>query len=218
MINARIIRAGPLAALMLIAVQAPGAAQVKLEAHVSPMVTGTFYLGDPPAQFAIHRQDASPLAVQNGQFDDAFGAGVNAGLRIADRFGLEGMIWWLPTELKATAGLEHVNGGVDVNALMYGVTLAYYLPVFGRIEPFVGIGVGGETVSYAPELTWERHTDLMGNAVLGANFWIADRMAVRFEGRDCITRFDSEIEGVGGATENDLMISVGLTLRARIGR
>jgi len=128
MTNARVFRAGPLAALMLIAVQAPVAAQVKLEAHVSPMVTGTFFLGDPPARFAIHRQEASPLIVQNGQFDDAFGAGVNAGLRIADRFGLEGMIWWVPTELNASAGLEHVNGTVDVNALMYGVTLAYYLP------------------------------------------------------------------------------------------
>jgi len=74
-------------------------------------------------------------------------------------------------------------------------------------------------MSYSPELAWEPHTDdLMGNAVLGANFWIADQLAIRFEGRDCLTRFDSEIEGVGGATENDLMISVGLTLRAGIGK
>jgi hypothetical protein len=27
---------------------------------------------------------------------DAFGAGVNVGLRIADRLGLEGMIWGCP--------------------------------------------------------------------------------------------------------------------------
>jgi hypothetical protein len=53
---------------------------------------------------------------------------------------------------------------------------------FGRIEPFVGIGVGGETVGYSPELAWERQTDLIGNAVLGAVFWIADPSAIRFEG------------------------------------
>jgi outer membrane protein W len=52
----------------------------------------------------------------------------------------------VPTALKATAGLERVNGTADVNAVMCGVTLAYYLPDLGRIEPFVGIGVGGETV------------------------------------------------------------------------
>lgn len=218
MIQRNTLRVGVLAALALAALQNPAVAQVKLEASVSPMVTSTFFLGDPPGRFAIHRQEANPLIVEEGRIDDAFGVGVNAGLRIADHFGIEGMIWWVPTELKAGAGLEHVGNSVDVNTLMYGATFTYYFGGFGTVEPFLGVGVGGETMSYKPELSWERHTDLMANGVVGANFWFAERLGVRFEARDCITRFESEIQGVDNATENDLMISVGLTLRAPFGK
>ena len=213
----RFIRTVSLASVAVLAWHIPASAQVKLEFQVSPMATGTFYLGDPPAQFAIHRQQASPLIIQNGAFDDALGVGVNAGLRIAERFGIEGMVFWVPTQLKAETGLNHVGGTTDVNALMYGGTLVYYFGGLQRFEPFLGVGVGGETVSYTPEMAWERHTDLMANGVIGAHYWVADRMAIRFEARDCLTRFNSEIPGIDNATENDLMLSVGLTLRAPLG-
>lgn len=218
MIQRNIVRAGVLAALALAALQNPAIAQVKLEANVSPMVTGTFFLGDPPGRFAIHRQEANELVVQEGRFDDAFGVGVNAGIRIADHFGIEGMVWWVPTKLTARSGLENYGNTTDVNALMYGSTFAYYFGGLGQVEPFVGIGIGGETMSYEPDLSWERHTDLMANGVVGANLWFAERLGIRFEARDCLTRFESEIQGVDNATENDLMLSVGLTLRAPFGQ
>jgi hypothetical protein len=207
------IRAGAFAALVLAATWTPAQGQITFEGQVSPMVTGTFFLSDPPNTFAIMRQGAMPLIVQDGKFRDGFGAGVNGGLRIAERFGLEGMFFWVPTEIQAAAGLESYGNEVDVNSLMWGATALFYFPRVDRVEPFAGLGIGAETMSYDPEAGWERHTDLMGNAVVGANTWLNDYAAIRLEVRDCITRFDSHITSVGHSAENDLMLSAGLTFR-----
>jgi hypothetical protein len=182
------------------------------------MTTGTFFIGDPPSRFAIMRQEALPLIVQNGKFQDGIGVGLNAGVRIAEHFGIEGMFFWIPTELKAEGGLESYGGKVDVNSLMWGGTVIYYFPWLGTVEPFAGLGVGAETVNYEPQLGWERHNDLMGNVVVGGNAWLTDRVAIRLEARDCLTRFDSHIRGIGRSTENDLMLSAGLTFRAPLSK
>jgi outer membrane protein W len=217
--NRVLIKAGLLAALVLAGTHVQAGAQVTFDVQVSPMVTGTFFLSDPPARFAIHRQGATPLVVRGGEFGHAVGGGVNAGILIAEDFGIEGMFWWIPTELSASDGLFQSDGKVDVNSLMYGVTAVYYFPhIASKLEPFVGIGVGGETMSYDPELAWQRHTDFMTHAVVGGHFWLNQGLALRLEGRDCLTRFRSHLEDEGSTNEHDLMISAGITFRARLGR
>jgi outer membrane protein W len=211
------IRSGIFAALLLAVAHSQGAAQISFDVQVSPMVTGTLFLSQPPSRFAIFRQSAAPLIVEDGDMASTFGAGVNAGVRIADNFGVEGMFWWLPGELTAGAGLESYGGAVDTNSMMYGATLAYYFPRIGVVEPFVGVGVGGETLMYDPELAWQRHTDFMSNAVVGAQLWIGNGLAFRLEGRDCLTRFHSNVEGVATSNEHDLMLSAGLTFRTPLG-
>jgi hypothetical protein len=217
--NTTLMRAGLLAALVLAGTHLQAGAQVTFDAQVSPMVTGTFFLTDPPSRFAIERQGATPLIVRGGEFQHAFGVGVNAGILIAEDFGIEGMFWWLPTELAASDGLYEYGGKVNVNSLMYGVTGVYYFPhIASLVEPFVGVGVGGEAMSYDPELAWHRHTDFMTHAVVGGHFWLSDRLAARVEARDCLTRFHSNVSGEGATNEHDLMISGGLTFRAPLGR
>jgi outer membrane protein W len=217
--NRVLVKAGLLAALVLAGTHVQAGAQVTFDAQVSPMVTGTFFLSDPPARFAIERQGATPLIVGNGEFGHAVGVGVNAGILIAQDFGFEGMFWWIPTELSANDGLFQYDGKVDVNSMMYGVTAVYYFPhIASKLEPFVGVGVGGETMSYDPQLAWQRHTDFMTHAVVGGHLWLNERLAVRIEGRDCLTRFNSHVEGEGSTNEHDLMISGGLTFRTPLGR
>jgi hypothetical protein len=217
--NKLLMKAGLLAGLVLAGTHAQAAAQVTFDVQVSPMVTGTFFLSDPPARFAIERQGATPLIVRDGSFGHAVGVGVNAGILIAKDFGIEGMFWWVPTEVSASDGLFQYGGKVNVNSFMYGATAVYYFPhIASKLEPFVGVGVGGETMSYDPELAWQRHTDFMTHAVVGGHLWLNDRLALRLEGRDCLTRFESHVEEEGSTNEHDLMISVGLTFRAPLGR
>ena len=217
--NRVLVKAGLLAALVFAGTHVQAGAQVTFDAQVSPMVTGTFFLSDPPARFAIERQGATPLIVRDGDFAHAVGVGVNAGILIARDFGIEGMFWWIPTELSASDGLFDYGGKVDVNTLMYGVTAVYYFPhIADKLEPFVGVGIGGETMSNEPELAWQRHTDFMTQAVVGGHFWLNEGLALRLEGRDCLTRFRSHVEGEGTTNEHDLMISAGLTFRAPLGR
>jgi hypothetical protein len=210
---------GALAAVAMAGMQAPAQAQITFEGQVSPMMTGTFFVADPPSRFAIMRQgSALPLVVEEGRFQDDFGVGVNAGVRIAERFGVEGMFFWVPTSLEAENGLEAYGGEVKVNSLMWGATALYYLPRLGDLELFGGLGVGAETVNYEPELAWHRHNDVMGNVVVGANGYFTERLGIRFEVRDCVTRFESHITGIDDKMENDLMISAGLTFRAGFNR
>lgn len=212
------VRAGALSLALLAAAYSHGQAQATIEAEASILGGATFFLVDPPSQFAIHRGDASTLIVRDGEFRTSAGVGVNAGLRIADRFGVEGMFWWVPTRLSASEGLEAQGGRVDANNFMYGATLVYHFTQFPRIQPFAGLGVGGETLSYESHLAWERHTHLMANGVIGANVWLNDIVAVRMEVRDCITRFESGVAGVDDTAHNDLMLSAGLNFRAPLRR
>jgi hypothetical protein len=217
--NATIImRAGAIAALAFAVVQAPASAQITFEAQVTPMTAGTFFIGEWPSRFAIKRQEATPLIVRDGRFRDGIGAGVNAGVRIAERFGLEAMFVWIPTELRAESGLESYGNEVDVNSLTWGATALFYFPWLGDVEPFAGLGIGAETASFGPQLAWERQSDLMGNVVLGGNAWLNDNVALRLEARDCVTRFDSHVDGADRSTENDLMLFAGFMFRAPLRR
>jgi len=198
-----------LALLGAVAMTAVGEAQAQVQFEVTPVAGGTFFLADPPNQFRLGRTAGPATIVQNGEFEDAWTLGINAGVRLNERWGIEGMFSWLPTKLAATSGLANE---ADVNGYMYGVTGLYYIPLHERFMPFVGLGVGGETFDY-DNATIETESELMGNAVVGLYVPLYESMGLRLEVRDCIARFKSGVAGVGNSWENDLMTTAGISFR-----
>ena len=216
MFDRRFAAVGPLALTLFAGSFTLASAQVTVELEAYPFVGGTFFLSDPPGQFLIQRQDASTLVVRDADFRHWWTFGMAAGVRIADDWGIEGMFSWVPTSLRAAGGLEAYGGEVDVNSMMYSGSVLYHFPEFASFRPFAGIGMGGETVSHDSHLAWERHTDLMGNVLIGANYLLRDNFGIRFEARDCITRFESHVVGVDNTAANDLMITAGLSYRTKL--
>ena len=184
----------------------PARAQTTLE--LAPFVGGTLYLSGLPERFALSRGDAAPILVENGRFEDAFTAGLTAGVRLGERFAIEAMLSWLPTRLSG----DGVPGEMDVNGYMYGGSVTYFLPFVWWAEPFFGVGVGGETYDYAAEGV-EVDTEMMGNMYAGIHYPLGSNMGFRLEMRDCITWFDPEIVGEDTAPQNDLMMTLGLVFR-----
>jgi opacity protein-like surface antigen len=206
----KITRILVIAALAGIAVASEVQAQVDFE--ITPFGGGTLFLADPPNQFMLHRGQGSPVTIRDGAFDDAWTLGVNAGFRINERWGIEGMFSWLPTSLTSGSGAAQ-----DVDGYMYGLTGLFYVPIEGRVKPFLGVGVGGETFNYAsPDI--DSHTDWMGNVVGGLYLGITDMTGLRLEARDCFARFDSGVPNVSNAWENDLMLTLGVSFRSPMGR
>jgi outer membrane protein W len=206
-------RAGLLALAFTAGAFGSARAQLKVEAEASTFVGGTFFLTDPPAQFAIlSAKDASPLFINGGKYRDGVMGGFNAGLRFADHFGVEGFMAWIPTKLSAASGLEAQGGEVSANSLMYGGNVLYHFTQFTPIQPFVGVGAGGETMSFEPE-GWKRSTGFQGNGLVGANVKLTKGLSLRFDARDCLSSWESKITGVDNTNENDFMFSVGLNFK-----
>jgi hypothetical protein len=149
------------------------------------------------------------LILQNASFDHGFTVGANGGLRINEIWAVEAMFSWIPTELWATGGL---SGSEKLNAFMYGLTGLVYIPLEGRVKPFLGLGVGGETFDYtSPDI--EGHTEWMGNVAGGLYLAVSEQFGLRFGARDCFARFDSGVSTVDDAWENDLMLTMGFSFR-----
>ena len=186
-------------------------AQTTVQFEVTPFAGGTFFLTNPPSEFHIHRADGNPITIGDGEFQDQFTLGLDAGVRINERYGLEAFFSWLPTELAAASG---INRNVDVDGYMYGLTFLYHFNPDVRFKPFLGAGVGGETFDYSIE-GWDTESDWMANFVAGALVPLTDLLALRFEARDCLMRHDPGIAGVDTKTQNDLMLLAGLTFTLR---
>lgn len=184
--------------------------QAQVDFEVAPFAGGTLFLADPPSYFHLHRQGQEPITVVDGAFDDTWTLGVNAGFRLNDMWAIEALFSWMPTKLVSPTRTE------DLDAYMYGVTGLFYIPVSGRFRPFVGAGIGAETMNYASPRV-ETHTELMGNVLGGLYVAVTEMTGLRFEARDCFARFDSGMPNVDDAWENDLMLTFGVSFRTPIG-
>lgn len=188
-------------------------AHAQMELDITPFVGSTFFLADPPERFALQTHSGEDLILEDASFKRSGTVGINAGLRFAERFAVEGMFSWLSVNMRARRGVR----AADVNAYMYGLTGLFFIPVTETVSPFVGLGVGGETFDYDIFGTKTNH-EWMGNAVAGLYLTLTDRFGLRFEARDCIARFESGVSGVDDAWENDLMVTMGFSFRAPLGR
>lgn len=184
-------------------------AQAQIQYEITPFGGGTFFLANPPDQFALRKGAGVPSVLKNASFDHAWTLGANASLRFNQRWAVEAMFSWIPTQIQATSGL---TGQEDVNAYMYGLTGLYYFPIGQVVKPFFGLGVGAETFDYSI-VGVKTETEFMGNVVGGLYFALTDQFGVRVEARDCIARFKSGLSGVNNGWENDLMTTVGLSFR-----
>ncbi len=183
----------------------PVAAQVGLE--ITPFAGGTFFLNSPPQRFRIGRTNGTDLEVGGAKFDDGPTLGVLLGLRLEDRYAIEGMFSWVSTGLQASSGFSN---SVDANSYMYSLNFVFHLPMDGAVRPFFGLGVGGETYDYQVS-TWYNHTEWMGNIAAGLTIPVTSLAALRLEVRDCLTWFESRVASVDNVTQNDLMLSAGVT-------
>jgi hypothetical protein len=206
-------RALPLAALLALGAFGSVRAQVSVQGEASIFTGGTWFLTDPPDRFAIESTgSAGDLIVEDGRYRDGLMLGANAGVRVAERFGFEGFFAWIPTRLRADSGLLAHGGRINADSYMWGVTALYHFTDWERLQPFVGLGLGGETMTYRPARL-EGHTELQGNAVVGANYWVTDVFGIRFDLRDCLSTWNSHLVGVDDEPENDLMLGVGVSFR-----
>ena len=194
-------------ALALFATTAHGAAaQSAVDAELVPFVGGSFFLSDASTPFVISRQEGAQLIVQDGELRSAPAFGFSAGLRFADRFGVEGIFAWMPTRLIGVAPIPERRRVADVNSVRYGVTALYHFDEVGRIRPFAGVGVVSETMSYEPYLTSQRESDTAGSVTLGVHVPVSERLAVRVQAlQDVIGRRESGPEPV--------MLTLGLSYR-----
>ena len=198
-------------ALLAAAVAAVGRveAQAPPRLEVTPILGGTIFFADGPDQYALSRRGQDPLIVQGGSFRDAVTLGVESGVRLDDRFAIEGLFSWLPTRLTA----DNLPGPIDIDGYMYGVTGLFYVPVFTKYGPYGGLGVGAETYGYRSG-SIEPQTHWQANLVGGLTFDLSERLGLRIEARDCLARWESGITGVANEWENDLMITAGINWRA----
>jgi outer membrane protein W len=201
------VRASATALALVAATAAPASGQTPVDAELAPFVGGNFFLADARAPFVISRDEGAQLTVEDGELRNAPAFGFSAGLRFADRIGVEGMFAWVPTRLVGAESVPRKRRVADVNSIRYGVSALYHWDARGHVRPFAGVAVSSETMSYEPYATWERETDTAGALTVGAHVPVSDRLAVRMQAlQDVIGR--SEHTG-----RDQLMLTVGLSYR-----
>jgi outer membrane protein W len=194
--------------LALIATAArPASGQTSVDAELVPFVGGSFSLADAHAPFVISRGEGAQLIVQDGELRNGPAFGFSAGLRFADRLGVEGIFAWVPTRLVGRASVPHQRRVADVSGTRYGVSALYHWGELGRVRPFAGVAVTSETMSYEPYATWGRETDTAGALTLGAHLPVSDRLALRLQAlQDVIGRSEQ-------SRRDQLLLTVGLSYR-----
>jgi hypothetical protein len=86
----------------------------------------------------------------------------------------------------------------------------YHFAPHGRLQPFAGVGLRGETLSYGPRLAWQRSSSPSGTVAFGGNLWLSDGVFLRLGGtRDVLTRDEHR-------PQNQLMLTAGVSARQRI--
>ena len=136
-------------------------------------------------------------------------AGVAFGAHAGARFGgwsVEGTLAYAPSSFEGTSTLGQTVS-VDTDLLLYGVDVLYTLPGENPLmELFLAAGAGAKTHSPSEG---ESQTNVTGDLGVGLRVWLSPILALRFEGRDYVSSFDSE---GGSSLQNDLLFSVGLTI------
>jgi outer membrane protein W len=203
------VQASAIALALLAATTEAAAAQSAVDAELVPFVGGSFFLSDARTPFVISRHEGAQLMVQEGELRNAPAFGFSAGLRFADRFGVEGIFARMPTRWIGAAAVPERRRVADVNSVRYGVNALYHFDAVGRVRPFAGVGVVSETMSYEPSLTWQKESDTAGSVTLGAHVPMSDRLAVRVQALH-------DVVGGRESAPDPVMLTLGLSYRQQV--
>lgn len=165
----------------------------------------------PPARLAVWQDGGSPIVVRNPRLESALTLGAHAGLRLAERWGVGLALGWTPTTLAATH-IPTEPGEVEVSALSYELTFLHHWVDHDRVQPFVGVGLGGETASYDRE-GWDARSDVGFSLLAGTDLPVADALSLRLGARHNVTAFESMVDGEESRMVNRFVLSAGLTFR-----
>ena len=203
-------------ALACLALVEPARAQMRVEG--ATMIGGTWIMAEPPARFAIRSGNVpGDVIVSDAELATrAVSFGAIAGLRFGDRYGVEAMFQWVPTELSAGAGLESEGGSVDGDVLMYAANGVYHFAERGPFKPFFGLGIGAQTTRF-DRSGWRGETEPMLNLVAGGEVALSGRIGLRLDARNCISPWKSRVEGTDDAVRTDAVFSAGLRFSTPLG-
>lgn len=211
MTRARPSAALPLALAVLLAAT-PLRAQSRLQVELAPFGGETFFLHDGPSSLALERPQAAPQIIEAPRFQDTWSAGLTAGLRLSDRFGVEGLMTWTPTWLIGS----NFENGTDVYAYTCALSGVAHGPAAGRLHPFAGAGVGGELDDYSGSI--HSHAHWLATVQGGLALELGDGRSVRVIARDFLAPYRAALPGGGAGWQNDVMVSAGVTWRIPLHR
>lgn len=153
--------------------------------------------------------------------------GAQAGVNLTPSIALLGNLGYSKSaftlENDATNSSQRISG--DLGVFLYDASLQFRIPMSNlgsRVSPLAQIGVGGIRYTLdTDDISGEpRSSDVAFNVGLGADFGLADRVALRVMAKDYITsvRWD-DIESVDFDDDvgDNVAHNIGLTLGLRIG-
>jgi hypothetical protein len=135
-----------------------------------------------------------PTGDQRDVLDDMFLMGIEGGVELADAFHLVGTFGWAPSKYSEDPSLFQYDVGVETFR-------AFPMTPDWEIRPFLGAGLGARTYVQSGH----QETNFAGYGALGAEFQL-DRVAIRLEARDYMTRFKGIRGDEPADTRNDLAI------------
>lgn len=176
---------------------------------------GALMVSDLSDEFTIGTGTGSETAVQS--HDNGLTLGARLGLRWT-AFALEGTVAVVPTKL--VTRLENSPDITEDQTILILGADALYSVSSGRFLEFF-VAAGGGLKSYSaddPAGGFESGVDPMVNVGGGAQLFIAPNVAIRFDLRDYISRFDA-FASIPDAnepekTQHDILLTLGISYRA----
>jgi len=142
-----------------------------------------------------------PTGAQRVVLDDALLVGGQGGIEMADALHLVGTLAWAPHRTSKGACVYNYDVGVETFR-------SFDMNARWQARPFVGAGLGGRTyVDHARDD--HRETNFLGYAALGTELQ-HEKLALRVEGRDYISRFKGLSGELEADTRQDIAVVAGL--------
>jgi hypothetical protein len=193
------------------AVLAPRAQAQVIE--LAPFGGTTQFLADDPSRMVVDLDDSEAhLVVEEGKLDDPLHLGLDAALRLGEKWAIEGMFSWAPSTLSAV----NLEDDVDVDLLRYSFGARFDAPEWNRARLFLGLGTGWETFDYALESA-DPDVHFAANALGGIAVRLAGDLRLRLDAREWFSRLNGSDE-MSAEWESDLMLSTGLSWGLPLGR
>lgn len=151
-----------------------------------------------------------PTGDQRDVLEDAVLAGVQGSWRIIPQLAITGTFAWSPSQDRLSVGEQTLDiFQYDIGAEARGA--GWVQGDSWDFTPFVGLGVGGRTLSYR-DLDVDGRTNVAGYGAVGGDLGFG-RLGLRVEARDYVSRFEPLAGDGDAAARNDLALTAGLFVR-----